>query len=193
MNEELRSAESDALLRVCVRPVVAVSVLIVGAVLLLIALDGLFFKAVFPDRLHAVLKALLWLLLVVAALTTIVGIKQLVHPARIFDATPDGIVQYMRAGIALEQGQLIPWDRMESMELAEASGYHGRRSRIIVIAVKLRTDENWPRESLYNFDNATGRVMLDAFSGKPAGKALLERLVGLRASQQAPARVEAAD
>jgi hypothetical protein len=36
-------------------------------------------------------------------------------------------------------------------------------------------------------------VMLDAFSGKPAGKPLLEQLVRLRTSHQIPARVEAAD
>ena len=189
----MHSSESGALLNVCVRPVVAASVLIVGAGMLLIALDGLFFKLVFSDSLHIVLKLLLWVLLFVSVVTTIVGIKQLVRPARIFEASRDGIVQYMRAGIALEQGQLIPWDRVESMELTEASGYHGRRSRIIVVAVNIRSEENWPKERLYNFDEASGRVMLDAFSGRPAGKPLLEQLVRLRASQQAPARVEAAD
>ncbi|HSS63370.1 MAG TPA: hypothetical protein VLS27_02990 [Gammaproteobacteria bacterium] len=184
---------SHSLLTVRVRPVVAVSVLIVGLGLMLVALDGLFFKLVFPDPLHVVFKVVLWILFVASAVTTFVGIKQLVRPARIFAVTEDGIVQYMRAGIALERGQLIPWDRMESMELTEASGYHGRRSRIIVVAVKVRSDENWPKERLYNFDEASGRVMLDAFSGKPAGKPLLERLVSLRASHQAPARAEAAD
>lgn len=183
---------SNTLLTVSVRPVVAAAVLIVGAGLLLIALDGLFLKLVFPDELHFVFKVMLWVLLVISAVTTIVGVKQLIRPARIFAVTSDGIVQYMRAGIALERGQLIPWDRMESMELTEASGYHGRRSRIIVVAVKVRVDEDWPRERLYNFDEGSGRVMLDAFSGKPAGKPLLEQLVGLRASQQAPSP-EAAD
>ncbi len=188
----MSAEESNTLLTVRVRPVVAVSVLIVGLGMLLIALDGLFLKLVFPDALHVVLKVLLWILLVVAAVTTIVGIKQLIRPARIFGVCNDGIVQYMRAGVALERGQLIPWDRMESMELTEASGYHGRRSRIIVIAVKVRVDENWPKERLYNFDEASSRVMLDAFSGKPAGKPLLDQLVSLRASKQSPLQEAAA-
>lgn len=184
---------SSTLLTVRVRPVVAVSVLTVGAVLLLIALDGLFFKLVFPDQLHVVFKVMLWILFVISLFTTIVGIKQIVRPARIFEATRDGVVQYMRAGVALERGQLIPWDRMESMQLTEATGYHGRRSRIIVVAVKVVTDENWPKERLYNFDEASGCVMLDAFSGKPAGKPLLEELVKLRAANQTPVREAAAD
>ncbi len=183
----MTSSELSTLLTVRVRPVVAVSVLIVGAGLLLIALDGLFFKLVFPDELHVAFKVVLWILFLISLVTTIVGIKQIVRPARIFEATRDGVVQYMRAGVALERGQLIPWDRMESMQLAEGSGYHGRRSRIIVVALKVRTDENWPKERLYNFDEASGCVMLDAFSGKPAGKLLLEELVKFRAENQTPA------
>ncbi len=182
----MSNSQSNGLLTVRVRPVVAMTVLIIGVVLLLIALDGLFLKLVFPQQLHVVFNVILWILLVISAVTTIVGLKQLIRPARIFEVTGDGVVQYMRAGVALERGQLIPWDRMESMELTEASGYHGRRSRIIVIAVKVRTDDNWPKERLYNYDEVTGRVMLDAFSGKPAGKPLLEKLVNLRASKQTP-------
>lgn len=190
---DIMSAEkSNLLLTVRVRPVVAVSVLTVGLGLLLIALDGLFLKFVFPDALHVVFKVLLWILLVAAAVTTVVGIKQLVRPARIFAVCSDGIIQYMRAGVALERGQLIPWDRMESMELTEASGYHGGHSRIIVIAIKVRVDENWPKERLYNFDEASSRVMLDAFSGKPAGKPLMDQLVELRASNQSPLQQTAA-
>jgi hypothetical protein len=172
------------LLTVCVRPVVAIAALVVGAGLLLISLDGLFFKLVLPDDLHLVFEVVLWILFVISVVTTIVGIKQLIRPARMFEVTSDGVVQYMRAGIALERGQLIPWERMESMELTEASGYHGKRSRIIVIAIKVMCDEDWPRERLYNFDQASGRVFLDAFSGKPAGKPLLQELVKLRAENQ---------
>ena len=92
----------------------------------------------------------------------------------------------MRAGIALEAGQLIPWDRIEFMALDEHAGYHGRRSRIIVVAVKLRTDDEWPKEPLYNFDEARNSVMLDAFSGNPAGKTLLSRLEDARARYATP-------
>ncbi len=183
---------STALLTVCVRPVVAIAVLVVGAGLLLIALDGLFFKLVLPEDLLIVFEVALWVLLVVSVVTSIVGVKQLIRPARIFEVTGDGIVQYMRAGIALERGQLIPWERMESMVLTDAIGYHGKRSRIIVIAIKVISDEDWPRERLYNFDQASGRVFLDAFSGKPAGKPLLEQLVKLRASNQSPVQEAAA-
>lgn len=183
---------SNTLLTVCVRPVVAIAVLLVGAGLLLIALDGLFFKLVLPDDLHLVFEIVLWVLFVISVVTVIVGVKQLIRPARMFEVTSDGVVQYMRAGIALERGQLVPWERMESMELTEASGYHGKRSRIIVVAIKVISDEDWPRERLYNFDQASGRVFLDAFSGKPAGKPLLEQLVKLRASNQSPVQEAAA-
>ena len=189
----MSSEGSNTLLTVRVRPVVAVTVLFIGLVLLLIALDGLFLKHVFPQQIHVVFKLVLWILFVAAALVTIVGIKQLLRPARIFGVTDNGIVQYMRAGVALERGQLIPWERMGAMEITEASGYHGKRSRIIVIAVQVHVDEEWPKERLYNFDEATGRVMLDAFSGKPAGKTLLEELVRLRTSGQQPVHADAAD
>lgn len=172
---------SNAQFAVHVRPVVATTVLCVGALLLLIALDGLFINAVIPAGLHVALKVLLWILLVVSLVTTIVGIKQMVRPACIFEVTEDGIVQYMRAGVALEKGQLIPWDRVDGMELSESVGYHGRSSRMIVVAVKVRSDEEWPKERLYNYDEARGCVLLDAFSGKPAGKPLLDRLA--RAAQ----------
>lgn len=186
-------SESSTLLTVRMRPVVAASLLIVGAVFLLILLDGLFFKIAFPNTLHGAFKLGLWVLLVIAVVTTLVGVKQLIRPAKIFTVTRDGVVQYVRAGIPLERGQLIPWNRMESMELTEASGYHGRRSRTIVVAIKVYVDDEWPKEQLYNFDEASGRVFLDAFSGKPAGKALLEELVKLRASNQIPAQAAAAD
>ncbi|MDX1514447.1 MAG: hypothetical protein R3174_11975, partial [Gammaproteobacteria bacterium] len=159
--------DGEVLFRVRVRPVVAITTLAVGLFLLLIAVDGLFLNVVFADELHVAVKVLLWILLLVAAVVTIVGLKQAVKPALIFEVTDRGIIQRMRAGIAVEQGQLIPWDRIESMELDEHAGYHGRRSRIIVVVVKLRLDEEWPRERLYNFDEARGSVMLDAFSGKP--------------------------
>lgn len=177
----MASDDSDTLFRVHVRPVVAVSVLAAGLFLLLISVDGLFIKAVFPDQLHTALRVVLWILLVIAVIITIVGFKQIVRPALIFEVTDQGIVQRMRAGIALESGQLIPWDRIESMSLREHAGYHGRRSRIIVVAVRVRIDEEWPKETLYNFDAAQNSVMLDAFSGRPAGKTLLERLEKARA------------
>lgn len=174
------------LFSVRVRPVVALATLAVGLFLLLIAADGLFINSVLPEGLHVVFIVVLWILFVIAVVTTVVGLKQVIKPALIFDVTDKGIIQRMRAGIALETGQLIPWDRIESMRLDEHAGYHGRRSRIIVVAVKLRMDDQWPKERLYNFDEAQSSVMLDAFSGKPAGNTLLQKLEEARA-QRVPA------
>ncbi len=168
--------DSTLLFSVRVRPVVALTTLAVGLFLLLITSDGLFINTALPEDLHVVFVVVLWILFVIAVVTTIVGLKQVIKPALIFDVTDKGIVQRMRAGIALESGQLIPWDRIESMRLDEHAGYHGRRSRIIVVAVKVRTDEKWPKERLYNFEEAQSSVMLDAFSGKPAGSTLLQKL-----------------
>ena len=173
--------DSELLFRVHVRPVVAVATLAAGLFLLLISADGLFIKTFFPDGLHVVFTVLLWILFVIALITTIVGLKQTIKPVLMFEVTGKGIVQRMRAGVALESGQLIPWDRVESLSLDEHAGYHGRRSRIIVVAVKLRMDDEWPKERLYNFDEPRGSVMLDAFSGKPAGKTLLQQLEDARA------------
>jgi hypothetical protein len=173
----MNAEQNDSLFTVHVRPVVAATVLAVGIVLLLISAEGLFFHALVPADLHVAVRVILWILFVVAVITTIVGLKQIVRPVRIFEVTRNGILQYMRAGIALEDGQLIPWDRVESMELAEKSGYHGRHSRIIVVAARLRVDDEWPKQRLYNFDEAEHSVYLDAFSGDPAGKPLLDKLV----------------
>jgi len=173
----MTAEQNDSLFTVHVRPVVAAAVLAVGIVLLLISAEGLFFHFLVPADLHVAVRVILWILFVVAVVTTIVGVKQMVRPVRIFEVTKDGVVQYMRAGIALEDGQLIPWERVESMDLRETSGYHGRRSRIIVVAARLRVDEEWPKERLYNFDEAERCVYLDAFSGNPAGKPLLNKLV----------------
>jgi hypothetical protein len=173
----MNAEQNHNLFTVHVRPVVAVTVLAVGIVLLLISAEGLFFHVLVPADLHVAVKVILWILFVVAVITTIVGLKQMVRPVRIFAVTEQGVVQYMRAGIALEAGQLIPWERVESMELAEKTGYHGRHSRIIVVAVRLRMDDEWPKERLYNFDEAEHCVYLDAFSGNPAGKPLLHELV----------------
>lgn len=173
--------DSASLFRVHIRPVVALATLSAGLLLVLISADGLFFKTIFAVELHIVFTGLLWILFIIGLITTIVGIKQIIRPVLMFEVTESGIVQRMRAGIAVETGQLIPWDRIESMRLDEHAGYHGRRSRIIVIAVKLRMDDEWPKERLYNFDDAQGSVMLDAFSGRPAGQRLLRRLEEARA------------
>lgn len=180
MISSMTESEPDVIFSVRVRPVVALTTLAVGLLLLLVSADGLFIKAVFPQELHIALTVVLWILFVIALVTTLVGIKQSAKPALIYEVTDQGIVQHMRAGIAVDQGQLVPWDRIESMSLDEHAGYHGRRSRIIVVAVKLRIDDDWPKERLYNFDEKHGSVMLDAFSGKPAGKNLLNMLVEAR-------------
>lgn len=176
----MTAGEPRTLFSVRVRPVVALTTLAVGLLLLLVSVDGLFIKALFPQELHIVLTVFLWILFVIASVTTIVGLKQVAKPALIFEVTDQGIVQHMRAGITVNQGQLVPWERVESMSLDEHAGYHGRSSRIIVVAVKLRMDDDWPKERLYNFDEQYGSVMLDAFSGKPAGKNLLNMLVEAR-------------
>jgi hypothetical protein len=173
--------DSALLFRVHIRPVVAVATLSAGLFLLLVSADGLFFKTVFPGELHIVFTVLLWILFVIAVITSIVGLKQIIRPALMFEVTDKGIVQRMRAGIAMDAGQLIPWNRIESMNLNEHAGYHGRRSRIIVVDVKLRMDDEWPKERLYNFEETRGSVLLDAFSGKPAGETLLRQLEDAKA------------
>jgi len=178
----MNAEQNGNLFTVHVRPVVAATVLAVGIVLLLVSAEGLFIHVLVPADLHIAVRVVLWILFVVAVITTIVGLKQMVRPVRIFEVTERGVVQYMRAGIALEAGQLLPWERIESMELTEKTGYHGRRSRIIVVAVRLRVDDEWPKERLYNFDEAEHSVYLDAFSGNPAGKPLLEKLAEAKSS-----------
>jgi hypothetical protein len=42
-------------------------------------------------------------------------------------------------------------------------------------------DDEWPKERLYNFEETRGSVLLDAFSGKPAGETLLRQLEDAKA------------
>ena len=121
----MNAEQNGNLFTVHVRPVVAATVLAVGIVLLLVSAEGLFIHVLVPADLHIVVRVVLWILFVVAVITTIVGVKQMVRPVRIFEVTERGVVQYMRAGIALEAGQLLPWERIESMELTEKPAITG--------------------------------------------------------------------
>ena len=98
------------------------------------------------------------------------------------EGTDLGIVTYLDGVRYTSKGFLIPWKRVEALDLVERI-MGNQRFRVKTVAVKVKVDNNWslPSRISYQPDGTANIVHIDARTAKPGGEELLERLRELQA------------
>jgi hypothetical protein len=153
-----------------------------------VLLDMLVFRRFVTNEVTGLWQIFIWfMVLVMAGLVMGFG-KQLLTPTVQLEATDRGLVTYWRwkklfgptNGKYDGEGLLIPWERIEEIELRSRVYEHTTSSRVNLrtIDVRVRQDEDWvfPEESNYYPEGTPDVVHIDALYVDLGGKKLLEEL-----------------
>lgn len=191
-------AFGTVLLRCRFRPLYAVSILIAGTAMLLVALDGLFWGRVVPSDGGSMSRGALGVLLVVGALAAGFGASQLLRPTVFVEATDRGLVLHRLPGSPAGGGAaprrfLVPWARIRGLDYEVHALPTGiPRARARTIAVRLLTDAGFAVPEGFNHllkplpGSDPAALYVDAGSGSPGGRELLRRLEELRTARGGP-------
>ena len=161
----------------------AIFVVVLGGFFSWLMLELLILHAWLPEPRQPVIRNVYWGILALAALTTLLGLRQLFWPAKIVTAGSNGLVVYGPRDGASPGGLLIPWSRIRSIDYDRRKALMlGKRAYSETIELKLAVDDEWsvpPGFSHYKTD-PPDELHIDAFSGRPRKKALLEGLKGVQ-------------
>ena len=171
------------------RPLHAVNILITGGLFLLLGVDGLVTRFVVPAGEGSMLRGALYVVLGIGLVAGFQGLTQLLRPQVLVEATDRGLVLHRQPGSARATPKrfLVPWKRVERLDYEVHALPTGiRKTRMETIAVRVSPDREAPvpkglshlLEALPGVD--PGSVYLDAGSGRPGGRELLELLEELR-------------
>lgn len=179
------------------RPAYAVNILIAGAVFLLLALDGIFFHLVLPRHDNAAMSGALGVVLTIGIAATVHGISELVRPRVLAEATDLGLVLHRQPGAPESASSapprfLVPWPRIRGLRYQVFTLPTGiRRARVKTIAVRLDAEDGFRVPEGFSHllkplpGSDAASVYLDAGTGSPGGRELLEKLEELRARHSA--------
>jgi hypothetical protein len=167
------------------RRLFAVLIACVGVVFTAIMLDALFLHIVLPGGKTMATRLLFLLILLFAGLISVHGVWLFFNPVLMHAATDRGIVTFLGSGGVKGSGALIPWQAIDTLELAVIrvnSG--GRTARTRVVVVGLYADSDWTPPDTLSTSERDGQpvVYLDAFSVTPHGQAMLACLQSLHAA-----------
>ena len=153
-----------------------------------VLLDMLIFRRFVTEEVTGFWRIFMWfMVLVMAGLVMGFG-KQLLQPTIQLEATDRGLVTYWRwkklfgptNGKYDGEGFLIPWERIQGIDLRSRVYEHTTASRVNLrtIDVKVRQGEEWvfPEEVNYYPEGTPDVVHIDAFYVDLGGKKLLEKL-----------------
>lgn len=132
------------------------------------------------------LKSLIAVVVLLALIAVVFGIRNLINPSVLFAVTNRGVLMFMEGGgVRLASPFFVPWERVESMEYQERKGADASGDNFTskTVALKVRTDEAWtPADYLSrNYEKSAGCVHLDASTGTVRGEELLAQLQKIKA------------
>lgn len=191
----LTSAADDfgtALVTSRFRPIYAANILATGVLFLLLGFDGLATNWVVPENEGSLIRGALVVLVGIGLAGTVQGVHRLLRPLILVEATEKGLVLHRQpgapgGGVGAAARVLVPWSRIRELDYEVHALPTGiRRSRAECIAVRL-VDEEGPGvpEGFSHLlaplpGTDPGAVYIDAGSGVPGGRDLLERLREVR-------------
>ncbi|MDQ6785320.1 MAG: hypothetical protein M3033_00675 [Acidobacteriota bacterium] len=154
-------------------------VIVVGSVAITFS-----FSYVFFNETSWTLKLLVAVVILLGLVGIMNGIRNIINPQLLFEVTSRGILMYVEGNISLSPPFFIPWERVESMKYEVRTTFDvGHRHTIKVVALKVRTDETWsPVGCLkWNYEQLTGYIYLDAFTGAPHDTDLFHQVEKIKA------------
>lgn len=174
------------------RPVHAVNILATGALFLLLGIDGLTANLVVPKNDGSLMQGSLVVVLGIGLAATIQGVVRLLRPQVLVAATDKGLVLYRQPGApgggpGAAGRFLLPWSEIRELGYEVHALPTGiRRVKAQTIAVRLVGEDGpgVPEGFSYLLASLPGTdpdtVYIDAASGVPGGRDLLERLEEVR-------------
>ena len=116
-----------------------------------------------------------FLLAVLFALSS--GVYLLWRPGLLHAVTNRGIVNYLGPSDRVAEPCFIPWARVQSLDLVRRTVHTAGEHRWVwCIKVGIDVDDQWPPNDFFGYDADEQVVYLDALSGSPSGRKLLQRM-----------------
>lgn len=121
------------------------------------------------------------------------AIREWRHPAVLFEISSTGILLHasndgISGSLSILKDLFVPWERIEAMRYIDWRSLRPSKTGMVagnwpVIALKIRTDGEWPPSGTLRKDflvKPTGEIYLDAFNGSPNGARLVAQINAIR-------------
>lgn len=169
-------------------PELVAFMVILCSIFWLLIVDALFLHNLYW-KIDGSMLYFMWFFFIVFSLALISLIRMIFIPYVFLTATDRGIVTRKEASAGRNRFLLVPWEQIDLLNLVMREySRAGKRYKKEFIAIRLLEGSNLPIDEVTHLNDGSGTIYLDAFSTKPGGRELLDKLKEVQRIYSLPTR-----